>query len=153
MRPFQPKSIASIFMLSVGLFTFWPLLGQPPTPSLENLIAEVKSGSSMSECTNSAQHLAQAVKATPPAEIDDKTIDDLTSLLDMPYSPVRFWIATALGNIGPRAKRAVPRFLQLWPEAPCLNGPFTEASAIRFALEKMGIPAPPLPPSCHSVSR
>jgi hypothetical protein len=52
---------------------------------------------------------------------------------------------TALGNLGPVAKSAVPKLQEMLPKADCINGAITSASGIRYALIKMGIKPPPRP--------
>ena len=76
---------------------------------------------------------------------------DITSLLDSPDDSVRFWVAAALGNLGPAAKAAAPKLLAMLPKADCINGAITSASGIRYALTKMGIKPPP-PPKCEPIA-
>jgi hypothetical protein len=69
-------------------------------------------------------------------------------MLDSPDDSVRYWVATALGNLGPTAKAAVPKLQEMLPKADCINGAITSASGIRYAQIKMGIkPPPPLIPT------
>ena len=67
--------------------------------------------------------------------------------MDSSNDYVRFWAATSLGELGPRAKIAVPKLLELLPLVDCLGGTITSASAVRLALMRIGAVKPPFP-SC-----
>ena len=85
-----------------------------PKGQLVKTIAEIKKGNSISERTKAAQKLNELTSKMDPKKVDDKTLEDLVLLLDIPEDPVRAWVAAALGNLGPRAKIAVPKLLQLF---------------------------------------
>jgi hypothetical protein len=94
---------------------------------------------------NAAERLAQLTKAINPKDVDDKTFDNLTSLLNTTDDSVRFWVAASLGNLGPRAKAAVPALLKDINEMDCTMGELTSAGAARMALKRIGVVPPPLP--------
>jgi hypothetical protein len=75
-------------------------------------------------------------------------VTDITSLLDSLDDSVRYWVAVALGNLGPAAKAAVPKLEEMLPKADCINGAITSASGIRYALINMGV-KPPTSPECR----
>jgi hypothetical protein len=106
------------------------------------------SGPSMAR-TSAAEHLSQLTKKIDPNEVDDKTLADLVSLLDTSDDSVRGWVAGALGYLGPRAKAAVPKLLNILPQVDCLNVSLSSAPAIRLALNRIGVTAPP-PPNCET---
>ena len=85
-----------------------------------------------------------------PKAVPDQTVADLISLLDIPDDSVRYWVATSLGNLGPRAKAAIPQLERLLAEVDCVKGSKTLASGIRFALTQMGVTTPP--PVCEASS-
>ena len=114
--------------------------------TLEKAIATVKNEKSLDARADAAEHLACLVQGIAPETVDDKTIEDMVSLLDDPADAVRSWVAAALGQLGPRAKVAVPKLLELLPAADCDMGDLTSAAAIRPALEKMGVKPPPFDP-------
>jgi hypothetical protein len=118
------------------------------TEQITQTIAKMQSGKTVDARTKAAEHLAGLTQKISNKEVTDALVNDLTSLLDSPDDSVRFWIATAIGNLGPVAKAAVPKLEKLLPGAECLNGTITSASAIRYALTKMGIKPPP-PPKCE----
>jgi HEAT repeats len=75
-------------------------------------------------------------------DIDDKSVAEIVSLLDVPDEPVRNGVTRSLGQIGPRARAAVPKLKELLPEVDCHQ--VSGASAdIRFALRQMGVKPPP----------
>jgi len=116
---------------------------------LSDAIAELGSGNHEVEPNASKDdagvHLAHLIHLAKPDQIDDKTIADIGSLLDSPNDYIRFWAATSLGELGPRARMAIPKLLALLPAVDCLNGAITSASAVRLALVRIGKLRPPIP--------
>lgn len=86
-----------------------------------------------------------------PNAVPGQTVTDLISLLDIPDDSVRYWVARSLGNLGPRAKAAIPQLQRLLAEVDCIQGTKTSASGIRFALTQMGVTTPP--PVCEASSK
>ena len=117
---------------------------------LEEAIAKVRAGDSPTMRTEAAKYLAELTHRVKPNSVDDKTIADMVSLLDVPDDSVRAWTA-ALGHLGRRAKLAAPKLLTLLAEVDCLEGDFTSAAFIRPALKNMGVQPPPAPSyiDCH----
>ena len=101
--------------------------------------------------TEAAEDLADLTQDISRKEVTDALVDDLISLLDSPDDSVRYWIAIALGNLGPAAKAAVPKLEEMLPKADCISGTVTSASGIRYALIKMGVKPPP-PPKCDRIA-
>jgi len=110
---------------------------------LEETIGKVRSESSLTARTQAAEHLAELTRKTNAAYIDNKTISDIASLLDIPEDSVQAWVASALGHIGRRASSAAPRLLALLPVSDCLQGDLTSSAFIRPALKQMGVKPPP----------
>jgi hypothetical protein len=110
-------------------------------------IAELRSGKHEVEPNanqdDAAAHLAHLISRTKPNQVDDTTIADIESLLDSSNDYIRFWAATSLGELGPRAKIALPKLLELLPVVDCLDGTITSASAVRGALMRIGAVKPP----------
>src|SRR6266404_6237097 len=117
------------------------------TRQLLETIAEVRNGKTSNSRTDAAEHIETLTRGINPHKVDETTLTKMVSLLDTQEDSVRGWVAASLGNLGPRAKVAVPRLLKLLPEADCLRGSLTSASAIRIALQRMG-EIPPPPPNC-----
>jgi hypothetical protein len=97
-------------------------------------------------------HLAHVIRRIRPEQVDDKAVADIESLLGSSDDYIRFWAATSLGELGPRAKIVVPELLKLLPVVDCLNGPITSATAIRLALKRIGTTPPPLPACQDRIS-
>lgn len=113
---------------------------------LTNVIAKVRAGETSSLRTAAAEHLAELTRRINPNRVDDVTLTGMISLLNTSEDSVRFWVAASLGNLGLRARAAVPVLLKLLPEVDCLRGNLTSAPAIRAALSRMGETPPP--PKC-----
>jgi hypothetical protein len=62
--------------------------------------------------TNAAEDLAGLTRDIDPQQVDGATLSDVIALLDSDEDSVRFWVAGSLGNLGPRAKAAVPKSVQ-----------------------------------------
>ena len=118
---------------------------------IKETMAKVRSDKTVDARTDAAEHLASLTRKISSKEVTETLVTDLTSLLDSPDDSVRYWVAWALGNLGPAAKAAVPKLEEMLPEADCLNGVITSASGIRYALVKMGIKEPP-PPKCARIA-
>jgi HEAT repeat protein len=119
---------------------------------LETTIAAVRSTEPSEARFNAAMQLADLTHKVRLASISDSTVNDLVSLLDDPDDVVRLWTAVALGNLGRRAKVAIPKLLALLPEAECQDGDWTSAATVRPALRRMGVRKLPPAPSyddCH----
>lgn len=119
---------------------------------LHETIRKVRAGKTVDVRTDAARHLADLTRRVNPKKVDDKTVADIVSLLNIPDDSVRYWVATALGSLGPRAKIAVPKLEELLPKADCLNGAITSASAIRYALIRMGVKPPPPSKGCKPIA-
>jgi len=117
---------------------------------LTKTIAKVRTGESSNARTEAAEHLADLTRGIDPKLVDKGTIADLASLLDVSEDSVRGWVADCLGNLGPRAKMAVPKLLKILPEVECLNVSMSSDGDIRFALKRMGVTPPP-PPKCGTT--
>ena len=113
---------------------------------IQETISKIRttSGPSMAR-TNEAEHLSRLTRRIDPKEVDDKTLEDIISLLDTPDDSVRGWVAGALGFLGARAKAAVPALLKVVHEADCreLAEGVGVADAARVALKRIGVTPPP----------
>jgi len=108
---------------------------------LTKTIAEVRTGATSTIRDEAAQHLAELTRGIDPNKVDDKTIGDLVSLLD--FQVGRYWVAVCLGNLGPRARMAIPKLQQILAEEDCLQVSKSAAGGIRLALTRMGVTPPP----------
>lgn len=121
--------------------------------SLEQLarsIARVQTGESRAARDSAAERLPELTKSVRPDQIDDKTLADLVSLLDTWDDEVRVPVALSLGNLGPRAKIAAPKLLEMLPEVDCLmEVDVPPALVVRDALQRIG-ETPPPSPTCET---
>lgn len=108
-------------------------------------IAKVQSYKTVEARTEAAEYLARLTQKMSKEDVTGTLVTDIMSLLDSPDDSVRYWIATALGNIGRPAKAAVPKLQEMLPKADCISGAITSASGIRYALIKMGVKPQPAP--------
>jgi hypothetical protein len=113
-------------------------------------IAKVRTGESSTVRTEAAERLSELTKRINPKDVDDKTLADLVSLLDTREDSVRAWVAASLGDLGPRARVAAPKLLEILAQVECIPvvGGLTSEGAIRIALKRMGVKVPP-PPDCE----
>jgi HEAT repeat protein len=119
---------------------------------IKQTIGKVRSNKTVDTRTEAAEHLATLTQKISRKEITEALVTDITSLLDSPDDSVRYWVATALGNLGPAAKAAVPKLEEMLPKADCIDGAITSASGIRYALIRMGV-KPPFPaPKCRPMA-
>src|SRR5689334_17022408 len=68
----------------------------------------IQRSGSVQQRTDFAMHLSMLIRKENPTNIDVDTIDEITALLRDRDDSVRYWAATSLGFLGPRAQRAVP---------------------------------------------
>ena len=113
------------------------------TTQIKETMAKARTDKTVDARTEAAEHLASLTRKISSKEVTEALVTDITSLLDSPDDSVRYWVATALGNLGPAAKAAVPKLEEMLPKADCINGAITSASGIRYALIKMGVKPPP----------
>jgi hypothetical protein len=87
------------------------------TKQLAETINKVRqtSGPSMAR-TNAAERLGDITRKIDPKQVDNKTLGDLIPPLNTSDDSVRLWVAGALGYLGPRAKPAVPKLLEVMRE-------------------------------------
>jgi hypothetical protein len=114
---------------------------------LSALISSVRAATDPSTQDLVARDLRRLVAGAYLGNIDDKTIEDLASLLDLPNDAARHSVAIALGLFEKRALFTLPKLLDLHQKAYCarLRGEAEPGStdAIRFAIQN--ITGGPLP--------
>jgi hypothetical protein len=93
--------------------------------------------------TEAGERLADLTRGISPKKVDDRTVADLVSLLDIPDDSLHYWVAVALGNLGRRAKIAIPKLERILSEVQCSPAERTSEGGILFALHRMGVKPPP----------
>jgi hypothetical protein len=104
-------------------------------------IEMVRTAATSNSRDDAAQKLAKLTRKIDPKKVDDKTLASMIDLLDMPDA--RYWVAVSLGNLGGRAKVAIPKLQALLAEEDRRNVSKSAAGGIRFALSRMGVTPPP----------
>jgi hypothetical protein len=151
------RSRLALVVLGIGLAALaWVALANTNGSSvvlnqIQATVAGVRSGKTVDARTESAERLANLTQQLPYTDVTVALVSSITPLLDSPDDSVRYWVAIALGNLGPAAKSAAPKLEEMLPEADCINGVITSARGIRYALLRMGIKPPP-PPKCDVIS-
>jgi hypothetical protein len=119
------------------------VVAQTSLASVHSAVIAIKTEKQIDARRAAAVKLSELTRTIAPDEVDDRTIDDMISLLGTDDDVVLNYVAVSLGNLGPRAKKAVPTLLRILPKADCVQGDRTAVAAIRPALRKMGATAPP----------
>ncbi len=114
---------------------------------LQRAITKVRKAKTIRAKSDAAERLVALVDDRDCSDVTDQTIQSLISLLDIPEDVVRTWVAAALGQIGPRARAAVPKLLSILAEIECKDLDFSSEATIPIALGKMGVT--PLPRNCQ----
>src|SRR6476660_5496458 len=109
--------LAIVLFVLVASYAPVEVFAQPISPSansvkIERIVAEVRAEQDIGKRTNLIQKLAIDLQYVDSSSIDDEAIDAITQLLLDRDDSVVNWAAGALGNIGPRAKHAIPALEQ-----------------------------------------
>jgi HEAT repeat protein len=144
MWKFRPKSelVVMMFVLVVSLYSPVSTSGSSNSNiQVAEAITKVRGGRTVMDRTEAARNLVELTRKIDSTQLDHTTLENLVSLLDSPEDSVRFWVAAALGNLGPRARI---KLLEVLAEVDCvpLRG-LNSAAAIEFALKKIGVTRPP----------
>lgn len=145
--------------LCAAMFTVAPgaghISGQPAlVDQLKDAIKTVRTNPMSSKARYEAEkRLALLTSKVLPKDVDDATLADLISLLDTTDESVRLWVAVSLGNLGVRARPAIPKLLAILAEVEnCEFTSLSSAAAIRPALSRIGEEPPPRP-QCGKVKK
>ena len=85
---------------------------------ISDAIEKVKtSASDFDEQLEAMQLLYDLTRKINKKNISDKTLNDIVNLLDIPEA--RSWVSSSLANLKSRAKRAVPRMIEVLKEEVC----------------------------------
>lgn len=153
----RPKSriqrMAVIVAILFGVRTAYAGTDPVLNKKLEDTIASIRMMAPSTLRFQASAQLAKLTHKVPPYSVSDATVNDLVSLLDDPDDAVRWGAAGALGNLGRRAKVAVPKLLALLPETDCLTEDLTSRATIRPALKRMGVRKLPPEPSYEDCKK
>jgi hypothetical protein len=130
------------------LFAFLhPIMGRAKTvedinTQLLNAIAKVRKAKTPTARYKAAERLGAITHEKDCSDVNNKTIEALISLLDIEDDGVRMWVASDLGDIGPRAKAAAPKLISILSVSDCMTWDHSSASTIPIALKRMGVDPP-----------
>ncbi|GAB2801458.1 hypothetical protein GCM10027021_26250 [Dyella kyungheensis] len=112
---------------------------------VQQVVAAIEQETSQKRRIDEAESLYMWVAGPAPRQVADADIDAMAGLMRDPNDSIRLAIAGALGQLGPRAKRAMPALVQALRERPCENAPATSAAVIRMAIQRIGQVVPDVP--------
>jgi len=145
MKPIWNKRRIAILCFAFALLT--GVAGARSKPDinrqLQSAIARVRKAKTITAKSDAAERILALTYERDCSDVTDETIQSMISLLDVPDDGVRMWVAAALGDIGPRAKAAVPKLLSILAEVDCKIWDQSSAATIPVALESMGVARPP----------
>jgi hypothetical protein len=145
-HPCQRISLRGAIFIFVMLVLRGPyslLAAQTSIASMQATVKAIKTEKMVDARRTAAVRLSELTRTIAPDQVDDHMLDEMISLLDTPDDVVLNYVTVSLGNLGPRAKKAIPTLLSILPKADCVQGDRTAAAAIRPALRKMGAAAVP----------
>ncbi len=111
--------------------------GSMSNKQIRKAIAEVRKGPSSTDRNNAAMNLPELIEKTDPKRINDKTIEELIDLLDIPDHGVRGLVTDSLGIIGPRAKAAIPKLIAEVRKGPSSTDRYYTAMNLAELIEKI----------------
>ena len=106
-----------------------------------SLVERIKAEPAITRRTGQAEALSDVVwkKAGKPAP--RRAIRALAGMMEDRDDSVRYWMAMALGYLGPQAADAIPALEKALEEIEGRRGSKTSESAIRLALKRIGVPS------------
>jgi hypothetical protein len=111
--------------------------GEAMTPIMV-AVSKIRDEPSTATRTAIAQQLSELISREGQSmTISQGDIGSLASLMSDRDDSVRFWVASSLGYIGPRAQLAVPALRQALKEIKDAKLALTSAGAIEMALAKI----------------
>jgi len=139
------------YWTTAALKNFGSRINAQLTMKLKKTVASAREVTSLNEQRKAAEEVSTLTCFINPALVDDKTIADVISLLDIPDRSVQIFVTVALGPFGSRAKAAAPKLLVLLREDECIQWNLTASTGVPWSvrlrpmLEQMGIEPPPFP--------
>ena len=135
-----------IFFAAIAMF--FPEVARASTnhdinQQLRSAVLTVRRMKTLASRRSAAEHLAAVTNERDCRTVNAETIRSVVSLLDINDDIVQMWVAASLGDIGPRAKIAVPKLLSILSVSDCKMWDLSSAASIPVALKKMGEIPPP----------
>jgi PBS lyase HEAT-like repeat len=133
------RFVRSAVCATCGLLATLASMGASSGSLVASEINAIKQEPSVNARTEDARQLADQVRRNQLV-VSDADIQLLAEMLSDRDDAVRYWIATTLGYLGPRAQQAAPALERALKDAQCAHGSKTSAPAIRSALANIGAP-------------
>jgi HEAT repeat protein len=126
-----------------GLFTPGRSFALPPDEwgPVMALVEKIKAEPAVNPRTDQAEKLAVVVRRKKGHAAPKNVIRALADLMADRDDSVRYWVAGALGFLGPQAAGAIPALQTALTEIEGKRGSKTSESAIRLALKRIGAPS------------
>jgi len=140
-RPIDKFMRVVIIVLALPIFTIGQSFSQRTeareTILLGPLIQKIKSEKNQDQRTKFAHQLAAVVLRANPSDVSAEDIRSLTLLLENKDDMVRYFVAAALGHLGPRANGAAPALKKALDRIKCRTEEKNSESTIVPALQKI----------------
>ena len=115
---------------------------------ISEVIEKIKTSETPAIRNEFASQLFDLMEKSTPKNIDEKTLDDMLELLNIPE--IRIEISASFRFLKSRAKKAVPRLIQVLNEEECernyvdlfFSTGYSAADVIRSSLKQIGIKKP-----------
>jgi hypothetical protein len=133
------RFIGTAVCIASGLLICFPSNSADATSKIATEISKIRGEPGGMARTEDARQLEEQIRLNQ-LTASDSDIELLADMLSDKDDSVRYWIAVALGNIGPRAQKAIPSLERAYTQIECVRGDKTSASAIEPALKKIGAP-------------
>jgi hypothetical protein len=104
---------------------------------MHQLVREIEREKSFQKKLDRAIELAWIIKRNKDL-VDSETIDNLIKLFGRKDTPVREWVTMSLGEIGPRASKAIPVLRAALDKEDCEFKSKSSTPAIVATLNKLG---------------
>lgn len=140
------RAVVTLWIIGVGmcLMTAIPGLAKPPLePACRNneitkTLHELEYEAPTLHRYEKSGDLAASLAKSGSRCITPDGLRTLTRMLRDKDDAMRFWAAAMIGNIGPRARSAIPALKRALAERPCEGIGLNSAQAVRRALSKLG---------------
>jgi hypothetical protein len=107
---------------------------------LDAIVEKIEREPDIAARTELAEKLMQLVRKDPTRPYSPSLVGRVSNLLDDPADSVRYWVATALGLMGPKASAALPKLERALQVARKIKATKTSEAAIRIAIQRIREP-------------
>jgi HEAT repeat protein len=101
------------------------------------LIDRIKTEKISKDRIDHAERVADLVAKMAHERVEEQLVQNLVECLSDKEDAVRYWIAVALGHLGPQARAAIPALEDALKQVEGVHGSKTSASGIRLAIGRI----------------